>query len=70
MSNTPTAQGAGMSLEEFRQRLLAEGLKPGEEALQEMYAALPMLQAMRARVHADYDMADEPASTFSARLGL
>lgn len=70
MVNTMPGKGNDMTIEEFRRRLAAEGLKPDEAALKEMYDALPMLQAMRARVHGDYDMAEEPASTFNARLGL
>ena len=58
-----------MEIEEFKRRLAEAGLKPTDAVVQQMYAALPLIEAMRARVNRNYDMADEPAATFNARLG-
>ena len=59
-----------MDFEAFERQIALAGLKPTPDALQQMYAALPLLEAMRARIHADYDMAEEPAVIFGAALGL
>ena len=56
-----------MDFESFKRRLYAAGLKPTDDALQQMYAALPFIEAMCAKVAIDYDMAEEPALTFNAR---
>lgn len=58
-----------MELADFKRRLAEAGLKPTDVAVQQMFAALPLLEAMRARIQADYDMAEEPAVTFDARRG-
>ncbi len=58
-----------MELAEFKRRIEEAGLKPTDAALQEMFAALPLLEAMRARVNQPYAMSNEPAAVFDARLG-
>ena len=55
-----------MDIADFKQRLAEQGLTPTDVALQQMYAALPALEAVRARVNRAYDLADEPALTFDA----
>ncbi len=55
-----------MEIAEFKRRLAEQGLTPTDDALQQMYAALPALEAMRARVNRTYDITDEPALTFDA----
>ncbi len=58
-----------MELDDFKRRLTEAGLAPTDTALQEMFAALPHLAAMQARVDRDYDLGDEPATIFDARPG-
>lgn len=61
MTDTPA-----ISIDEFKSRLRAAGFKADDKSLKEMYAALPYLDAMRARVRRAYVHADEPAHVFSA----
>ena len=61
MTDAPT-----ISLGEFKSRLQAAGFDPDDKSLEEMYAALPYLEALRAQVRRDYAHADEPAHVFSA----
>lgn len=58
-----------MEFDEFEKFIAAAGLKPTAQALREMHAALPLIEAMRARVAADFDMAEEPATAFDADRG-
>ena len=58
-----------MTFEQFRARLAEAGFHPPEKSLQEMYAALPHLEAMRARLHKPFGYADEPAHVFDAEAG-
>jgi hypothetical protein len=58
-----------MTFEEFKARLAQAGYAPAEKSLQEMYAALPHLEAMRARVHKRFTYAEEPAHVFAAEVG-
>jgi len=55
-----------ISIDEFKSRLLAAGFKPDDKSLKEMHAALPYLDAIRARVRREYSHIDEPAHVFSA----
>ena len=61
MTDTPT-----ISIGEFKSRLYAAGFKPDDKSLNEMYAALPYLDAIRTQVRRDYAHTDEPAHVFSA----
>ena len=61
MTDTPS-----ISIKEFKSRLHAAGFKPDDKSLNEMYAALPYLDAIRAQVRREYAHADEPAHVFSA----
>ena len=61
MTDTPT-----ISIKEFKSRLHAAGFNPEDKSLEEMYAALPYLDALRTRVRREYAHADEPAHVFSA----
>ena len=61
MTDTPT-----ISIGEFKSRLHAAGFNPDDKSLEEMYAALPYLEALRAQVRRDYAHTDEPAHVFSA----
>ena len=58
-----------MTFEEFKARLTQAGYRPPEKSLREMYAALPHLEAMRARVQKPFAYADEPAHVFDAEAG-
>jgi hypothetical protein len=58
-----------MSLEELRAHLSREGFGVPEERLAELHAALPLIDAMRRRVHRPYEYADEPAVLFVAGEG-
>ncbi|WP_170432496.1 hypothetical protein [Ruegeria arenilitoris] len=53
-----------INLEEFRAQLRAQGFDPEEKSLREMYAALPHLNALRARLRRRYVHSDEPAHVF------
>ena len=52
------------TLEEFAARIRALGFDPPQANLEEMYAALPHLDGMRARLRRVYTYADEPAHVF------
>lgn len=55
---------------EFVARLRADGFAVSEAAAQQMWDALPHLNALRQRVRRDLAPTDEPAHTFSpARQG-
>jgi hypothetical protein len=53
-----------MDIDEFKQFLAAEGLHPDDTTLQQMFAALPHLEAMKTRVGRRFDDGDEPAHIF------
>jgi hypothetical protein len=54
----------------FAARLRAEGFTVSDTAAQEMWAALPGLEALRQRVRRTYRPSDEPAHVFHpARQG-
>ena len=55
-----------MDIDELKRRLAAEGLHPGDDTLQELHAALPHLEAMKARVERRFAASDEPAHIFVA----
>ncbi|MCW5746182.1 MAG: hypothetical protein KIT36_08300 [Alphaproteobacteria bacterium] len=55
-----------MSLEEFERHLARAGLAVTPEKARELYACVPFLTAMAARVRADFSYADEPAHVFAA----
>lgn len=53
-----------MSLDAFAARIRALGFDPPQATLEEMYRAVPHLEAMRARLRRAYVYADEPAHVF------
>jgi len=53
--------------EAFAARIRALGFDPPQATLDEMYAALPHLDAMRARLRRAYTYADEPAHVYAMR---
>ena len=53
-----------MDIDELKRHLADAGLHPGDAALHEMYAALPHLEAMKARVARGFAESDEPAHIF------
>lgn len=55
-----------ISLEKFKARLAAAGFLPDDKALIDMYAALPYLEEIQARVRRGYGYGDEPATTYTA----
>lgn len=55
-----------MTPEEFAAHLVREGFIVPEERLAELHAALPLIEAMRQRVHRSYEYRDEPAVVFRA----
>ncbi len=61
MTREPT-----ISFDDFKARLAAAGFSPDAKALEEMYAALPYLEEMQARVRRGYGYGDEPATCYSA----
>lgn len=54
-----------IKLEDFRAQLRARGFDPEEKSLREMHAALPHLNALRARLRRGYAHSDEPAHVFN-----
>ncbi len=55
-----------MDLATFKQRLAEAGLHPDDSTLIQMHAALPHLEAMKARVNRRFELTDESAHTFDA----
>ena len=55
-----------MDLETFRRQLAAAGLHPDDNTLHQMHAALPHLEAMKARVNRHFELTDEKAHIFYA----
>ena len=62
-------QNQSQSLEAFSARIRALGFDPPEASLKEMHAAMPHLDAMRARLRRAYTYADEPAHVFRPEGG-
>jgi hypothetical protein len=56
-----------MTLDEFRAHLAREGFTVPEDRLEELHAALPLVNAMRQRMRRAYGYGDEPALIFEAR---
>jgi hypothetical protein len=56
-----------MTLDEFRAHLVREGFTVPEDRLEELHAALPLIDAMRQRMRRAYGYGDEPALIFEAR---
>lgn len=55
---------SGAAFEAFAVRIRALGFNPSEASLREMHAAMPHLEAMRARLRRSFAYADEPAHVF------
>ncbi|WP_420393564.1 hypothetical protein [Acuticoccus sp.] len=55
-----------MTRDALREHLERMGHTVAPASLDEIYAALPVLEAMRRRVRRGYDRAAEPAHTFDA----
>ncbi len=53
--------------EAFAARIRALGFNPPQATLDEMYAALPHLDAMRDRLRRAYTYADEPAHVYAMK---
>jgi hypothetical protein len=78
--NRPDAQGTSAeedrvtqsdrtSFDAFAARIRALGFDPPPANLEEMFAAMPHLEAMRARLRRPYTYADEPAHVFRPEGG-
>ncbi len=57
-----------MEFDDCKRRLAPAGLKRIDAAKQQMFAALPLLEALCARIHAGGDLAEEVAAPFGARV--
>ena len=57
------------AFEAFAARIRALGFDPPRANLEEMHAAMPHLDAMRARLRRSYTYADEPAHVFRPEGG-
>ena len=68
VTSSDDTSGLG-DFEAFALRIRALGFNPPEASLREMHAAMPHLEAMRARLRRSYAYADEPAHVFRAQGG-